>query len=75
MERLQVRPVVGEIELERLTVPLKRLTRATAIVEAPATPASTVIEFGLADTVKSCTWGVTFEEWDTRPLVPVTVER
>jgi len=44
----------------------------TVIVEAPAVPALTVTEDGLAAIVKSWTTKVTVTEWDREPLVPVT---
>jgi hypothetical protein len=51
--RVQVRPVAGDIEDVRATIPVKPFTGATVIVEAPATPALTVRLVGATATVKS----------------------
>jgi len=51
--RVQVRPVAGETEAVRLTVPVKPWTEPTVIVEVPEAPASTVTLAGLAVIVKS----------------------
>ncbi len=53
--RVQVRPVAGDIEDVRPTIPVKPFTGATVIVEAPATPALTVRLVGAEATVKSWT--------------------
>jgi hypothetical protein len=45
------RPLAGETEEVRLTVPVKPLCAATVIVEVPVAPAKTVILVGLAVTV------------------------
>ena len=50
-ERLQVRPLLGETEEVRLTVPVKPLPAVTVIMEVPVVPARTVIVVGLAVTV------------------------
>ena len=51
--RVQVKPVAGDIEDVRATVPVKPFTGPTVTVEEPATPALTVRLVGLAATVKS----------------------
>ena len=48
----QVRPVEGETEDVRLTVPVNPPCPVIVIVEVPAAPALTVAEVGLADRVK-----------------------
>jgi hypothetical protein len=52
---VQVSPVAGLMLEVRLTTPAKPLTAVTVMVDAPATPASTVTVVGLAAIVKSCT--------------------
>ena len=72
--RVHVNPVPGDIEDVRATVPVNPLTGATVIVDVPEAPALTVIEVGLAVMVKSTTFTVMLAvEWDSEPLVPVTV--
>jgi len=71
--RLQVKPVAGDIEDDRVTVPVKLFTGATVIVDAPASPALTDRLVGAAAMVKSWTLYATVVEWDRVPLVPVTV--
>jgi hypothetical protein len=73
-DRVQLRPVLGETEENRLTVPVKPLCAATVIVEVPASPARTVRVVGLAVTV----YGVpeltlTVALVVSPPPVPVTV--
>ncbi len=70
---MQVRPVAGEIVVVNATVPVKPLTGDTVIVEVPAVPEFVETLVGLAVTVKSVTVTVTVAEWDSEPLVPVTV--
>lgn len=53
--RVQVRPVEGETDAVRATVPVNPLIGATVMVEVPATPTSTVTVVGLAVTEKSGT--------------------
>ncbi len=53
--RAQVKPLAGDIEDDRVTVPAKPFTGATIVVEVPATPAFTVRLVGAAATVKSWT--------------------
>jgi len=48
---VQVRPLAGEIEKARLTVPVKPLCAVTVIVEVPLAPAKTVTVVGPAATV------------------------
>lgn len=51
--KLQVKPIAGDIEDDRATVPVKLLRGATVIVEEPVTPALVVRLVGAAATVKS----------------------
>ena len=53
VDKVQVRPVVGETTSERVTVPVKPLTAATVIIEVPGEPTTTLTVVGLAVTVKS----------------------
>ncbi len=69
----QVRPVEGDMDDARTTVPVKPWSAVTVMVEVPEIPARTVIPVGLAETVKSCTVKVTALEWERELLVPVTV--
>lgn len=72
--RVHVRPVVGEMLLVRLTVPVKPLTGITTIVDMPATPGVVLTMVGLANIWKSTTCTVTvLVVCDSDPLVPVTV--
>jgi len=75
--KLQVRPVLGEIELVRSTVPVSPFRGATVIVEVPELPSAKVTLVGLAEIVKSGGGAVTVKmtstECDSVPLVPVTV--
>jgi hypothetical protein len=67
--REQVKPVAGEIELVRATVPVKPLTGATVTVDVAAVPAVVVTLVGAADTLKSTNWNAT----DVELLAPVAV--
>jgi len=60
--RVQVKPVAGDIEDVRATVPVKPFTGATVIVEVPATPPLIVRLVGAAATLKSSTLYVTVAE-------------
>jgi len=60
--RVQDKPVAGDIDDVRATVPAKPFTGATVIVEVPASPAFTVRLVGAAATVKSWTFRVTVTE-------------
>ncbi len=71
--RVHVRPVAGDIEEVRVTVPVKPFTGATVMVEVAAEPAFAAILVGLAVTVKSRTVTVTVAVLVREPLVPVTV--
>jgi hypothetical protein len=53
--RTQVRPVDGEMELVRATVPVNPLALDTVMVDVPVPPAKIRTPVGLALTVKSCT--------------------
>ena len=70
--RMQTRPG-GETTDVRVTVPVNPLTGATVMAELAGEPALVVTLLGLAVTVKSWTVNVTVVEWDSEPLVPVTV--
>ena len=52
---MQDRPVAGDVEDVRVTVPVKPFTGATVMVVVPAAPALTVRLVGAAVTVKSWT--------------------
>lgn len=73
--RVQVKPVAGETDDVKVTVPVKPLTGVTVIVDVPAAPARTVTLVGLAVTVKVGvpTLKVTVTVCDKPPLVPVTI--
>jgi len=60
--RVQVKPVAGDIEDVRATVPVKPFTGATVIVEVPATPPLIARLVGAAATLKSSTLYVTVAE-------------
>jgi len=49
-ERAHVRPILGETEEVKLTVPVKPLCAVTVIVEVPVVPERTVTAVGLAVT-------------------------
>ena len=69
-----VKPAGDTVEV-RATVPVNPPIGATVIVEVAVAPASADTLVGLAVTLKS-TWltvNVTVAEWDSDPLVPVTV--
>ncbi len=70
--RVQVKPAGDTVEV-KATVPVKPFTGATVIVDVAAVPTFTLTLVGLAVTVKSMTVTVTVAEWDSAPLVPVTV--
>ena len=70
--RVHVRPDGDTVEV-RVTVPVNPLIGATVIVEVAAVPTVVVTAVGLADIVKSFGVKVTNAEWDSVPLVPVTV--
>ncbi len=63
----------GEIVEVRATVPAKPLTGATVMVELNAAPANPETLVGLVTIVKFITVTVTVAEWESVPLVPVTV--
>ena len=71
-EREQVSPE-GDTREVSVTVPVKLLTGATAIVDVPVAPASAVTVVGAAETEKSFTMTVTVVEWLREPLAPVIV--
>ena len=54
-DRVQVRPVDGEIAVVRLTVPENPLRPVTVMAEFPVPPEGKFMVAGLAATVKSCT--------------------
>jgi len=49
-DKLQVKPLLGEIEEVRLTVPVKPFCALTVIVEVPDVSTRTVMSVGLAVT-------------------------
>jgi hypothetical protein len=66
----------GLTEVVRATVPVKPFTLATVIATAAEDPTVKLTLVGLAEIVKSegaVTLKVTAAEWDSEPLVPVTV--
>jgi hypothetical protein len=66
----------GEMEAERLMVPVKPLMLVTLIVELPECPVLMVMEEETLDMLKSggdVTVTNTVTECDSAPLVPVTV--
>jgi len=71
----QVRPVLGEIEVESETEPVNPLTGAIVIRSVPDAPASIVTVGDAAVIVKSgtATMYATVAVCDSDPLVPVTV--
>jgi len=74
--RVHVNPVEGDTVSDNAIVPVKPLIADTVIVEVPAEPTATLTLVGLAVTVRSGagdTVYVTVAEWETDPLVPVTV--
>ncbi len=72
-ESVQVRPTLGEMPVVNVTVPVKPRILVTNTVEIPDAPAFTMTLAGLTVTEKSCTVTATFAEWESTPLVPVTV--
>jgi hypothetical protein len=73
-DRLHAKPLVGEIEEVRLTVPVKPLCAVTVIVEVPVAPARAVTAVGLAVTVYGVPDVTVTVAAFVRPLpVPVTV--
>ena len=74
--RLHVRPVVGDIELTRLTVPVKPFCPVTVIVDMPAVPAFTVMLVGLAPIMKSVTFSMKVPVdpvWTESPLYAAVI--
>jgi hypothetical protein len=69
---VHVRPA-GETAEVNATVPTNPFTGATVMVDVAVAPASAETLVGLAVTVKSWIVIVTTAEWDSVPLVPVTV--
>ena len=63
----------GETVEVNATVPVKPFNGATVMVDVAVAPARALTLVGLAVTVKSLTVTVTVAEWDSAPLVPVTV--
>ncbi len=50
---MQVRPVVGETDCNKVTVPVKLLREVTAIVDVPGAPTAALTLVGLAVIEKS----------------------
>jgi hypothetical protein len=72
-ERVQLRPVLGEMPVVSVTVPVNPWILVTKTVEIPDAPAFTMTLAGLVATEKSWTVTATFAEWESTPLVPLTV--
>lgn len=73
---VHVSPVDGEIVANNETVcSVNPLREVTVIVEFPVAPGTIVTVVGLAETAKSSTLTVKVAEWDSEPLMPVTVAR
>lgn len=72
--RVHVSPLLGEIDVARVTVPVNPLTAVIVIVELAFTPGVVLTVVGLANIWKSVTWtNIILVAWDSEPLVPVTV--
>jgi hypothetical protein len=71
--RLQDSPVVGDTVCVRLTVSVSPLIGAIVIVDDCGDPTFPSKLDGLAVTVKSSTVKIAVAEWESVPLVPVTV--
>lgn len=71
--RLQRMPIVGEVELVRLTMLVNPLAGLTVIVEVSAEPTFPVTLVGFAEMVKSWITNVALAEWERVPLAPVIV--
>ena len=71
--RLQLIPVVGDVELVRFTVPANPLAGLTFIVEVSAEPTFPVTPVGFEEIAKSSITNVALVEWVRVPLVPVIV--
>jgi hypothetical protein len=71
---LHVRPVLGEIVVVRVTVPVKLLIGITSIVVVPFTPGVVLTVVGLTNIWKLTTWTLMVAVvCESDPLVPVTV--
>jgi hypothetical protein len=70
--KAHARPVEGETDEVRVTVPLKPFNAATVIVEVGVEPMRAVMLVGLEVIVKSVMLTVTVAVWDREPLLPVT---
>lgn len=67
----------GEENAEMFTVPEKLLMLVKVITDVPVVPCGRERKLGLAEMVKSSgglvTWTDTTAEWNSEPLIPVTV--
>jgi hypothetical protein len=71
---VQVRPVLGEIEVDNPTLEENPLIGLTDMVELPEWFGVVLTVVGLASIWKSTTWTVmVWVVWESGPLVPVTV--
>ena len=72
--KLQLRPVEGETEDARATVPVKPPIEDTITVDVPKTPvaAATLVGLGLMEKPIATKLKVTVAEWDNDPLVDLT---
>ena len=72
--RVQVRPVLGEMVDESVTVPVKPLSGSTSMLVVPACPGVVEMLDGLANIWKSTTCTNTlFDVWLSGPADPVNV--
>ena len=70
---VQVRPVLGDIAVVRVTVPVNPFSGSTRMLVVPATPGVVVMVAGLANIWKSTTWTRALAVvWESLPMVPVT---
>ena len=72
--RVHVSPLLGEMDVDRATVPVNPLTAVTVIVELPLTPGVVLTVVGLANIWKSTTrTNIIDVVCESGPLAPVTV--
>ncbi|SRR6266480_925400 len=69
----QPRPVLGEMDVDRVTKPAKPEKGVRVMLEFPIWPASSAILVGFAVSTKYGRVTCIVVEWDSVPLVPVTV--
>ncbi len=71
--RVQVKPLKGEMDKDRVTVPEKALTGEAVTVETPVVPASSDMTEPLVAREKSWIVKVTEAEWDINVLAATTL--